>query len=107
VRDELLLAGEDPSAWTMAAALAHGLTVPAELVDATADQELDGSRARERRYADELRHGLWDVSLDVADNATVEHMNQVCAKTFLCADCVLETCDDHGCLTPTIRPPRN
>jgi hypothetical protein len=61
--DELLLAGEDPSTWTIAAALAHRfvLILAAKLGDGDVDQELDGARARGLRYAEEIRSGRWDL----------------------------------------------
>jgi hypothetical protein len=64
LRDELLLAGQDPSTWTVAAAIEHRADrhLPAELVGAdVSDQELDGARSRQLRYADELRIGRWDL----------------------------------------------
>jgi hypothetical protein len=64
LRDELLLAGEDPSTWTIAAVLEHRVNryQVAELFAADViDQELDGARARQLRYADELRFGRWDL----------------------------------------------
>ena len=63
LRDELLLTGDDPSTWTIAAAIEHriGPNPPAELVDDVDDQELDGARSRQLRYADELRFGRWDL----------------------------------------------
>jgi predicted nucleic acid-binding protein len=49
LRDELLLAGDDPSTWTIAAAIEHRVDrhLSAALVDPdVVDQELDGARAR-------------------------------------------------------------
>jgi hypothetical protein len=71
LRDELLLAGENPGHWTIAAALAHrfGLNVAADLIDPDVDKELDGTRARQRRYADELRQGRWELSPQLAERA--------------------------------------
>jgi hypothetical protein len=64
LRDELLLAREDPSSWTIAAALADRFErgVATGLVDGAGDQELDGARARQQRYADEIRFGRWVLS---------------------------------------------
>jgi hypothetical protein len=64
LRDELLFAGEDPSTWTIAAAIEHRnyRNPRPELVDTDAvDQELDGARSRQLRYTDELRLGRWDL----------------------------------------------
>jgi hypothetical protein len=64
LRDQLLLAGEDPSTWTIPAASEHRADrhPAAELADADViDQELDGARSRQLRYADELRIGRWDL----------------------------------------------
>jgi hypothetical protein len=58
------LASEDPSTWTIAAAIEHRVDrhLAAELVGADViDQELDGARSRQLRYADELRFGRWDL----------------------------------------------
>jgi hypothetical protein len=64
LRDELLLAGKDPSTWTINAAIEHRAdsNLPTQLVGAdVVDQELDGARSRQLRYADELRIGRWDL----------------------------------------------
>jgi len=63
LRDQLLLAGEDLSAWMLASVLAHAFksSLSAEPGKGNVDQELDGALARQQRYADEIRSGRWDL----------------------------------------------
>lgn len=72
VRDELLLAGEDPGLWPNAElaidwrGLARG-----ELRGPTTSDALDGLRARADRYHDQLANGYWRLSHGGSDPGSI------------------------------------
>lgn len=70
VRDQLLLAGQNPGAWPNAAIAIDSIYSPATtgptLVGPDPHAELDGAAARARRYANEQQRGLWNSPSQLA-----------------------------------------